>query len=121
MHNRSITLKHSLPCCLQVRQLSASAVIPAGPQLVVHHDTWSAYPAYKIQLQTFKHTCNLVDYVYSGLWLSCNHSVDIYLSVIKQGCGTGHYIELHVRLSNQHEQVYLLYSCAFIHRRIYPT
>ena len=23
------------------------------------HDAWSAYPAYKIKLQTFKHTCNV--------------------------------------------------------------
>ena len=27
------------------------------------HDAWSTYPAYKIQLQTFKHTCNVVVYV----------------------------------------------------------
>ena len=26
------------------------------------HDAWSAYPAHKIQLQTFKHTCNVVVY-----------------------------------------------------------
>ena len=24
------------------------------------HDAWSAYPAYNTQLQTFKHTCNVV-------------------------------------------------------------
>ena len=40
--------------------------------------------------------------------------------VIKQRCGAGHYIELHVRSGHQHEQAYLLYDCAFIHRRIYP-
>ena len=27
-----------------------------------------------------------------------------------QGCGTGHYIELHVRSSHQHEKDQLLYS-----------
>ena len=39
-------------------------------------------------------------------------------SVIKQGCGTGHYIELHI--CHQHEQAQRLHSCAFVHRRIYP-
>ena len=41
-------------------------------------------------------------------------------SVIKQGCGTGHYIELHVWSSHQHERVQQLYVCAFVHRRIDP-
>ena len=27
------------------------------------HDAWSTYPAYKIQLQSFKHTCNVVVYM----------------------------------------------------------
>ena len=40
--------------------------------------------------------------------------------LIKQGCGAGRYIELHVQSGHQHKQAYLLYSCAFIHRRIYP-
>ena len=42
-------------------------------------------------------------------------------SVIKQGCGAEYYIEIHIWSSHQHEQAYLLYGCAFIHRRIYPS
>ena len=37
-------------------------------------------------------------------------------SVIKQGCGTGRYIELHVWSSHQHERAQRLYVCAFVHR-----
>ena len=33
-------------------------------------------------------------------------------SVIKQGCGTGLYIKLHIQSSHQHVQAYLLYGCA---------
>ena len=41
-------------------------------------------------------------------------------SVNKQGCVTGHYIELQVWLSRQHEQAQRLYVCVFVHRQIYP-
>ena len=44
----------------------------------------------------------------------------MYAVSLKHGCGTGRYIELHVRLSHQHGQAQRLYVCAFIHRRINP-
>ena len=41
-------------------------------------------------------------------------------SIIKQECGTGRYIELHVWSSHQHERAQRLYVCAFVQRRIDP-
>ena len=101
---------------------SASAGIPAGHQLVVH---WSTYPAFKIH--SYKHLNLLVILLFTCKVASGSPSLCECLiifsfaeSVIKQGCGAGCYVELHVRSTHQHEQAYLLYGCAYIHRQIYP-
>ena len=86
----SITLLITLLCISWYPNWSS-----AGSSL---HDAWSAYPAYKIH--SYKHLNILVMLLFMCK-VASDSAVRLLIfsfekSVIKQGYGAGHYIELHV-------------------------